>query len=96
MTGRLESVDFLLASAAFLGDHHGRWVSANALLTVVGVVAAVLYPVVVQHDDDPHGNSVGYLFLVAGGWGYTLSLLITKKYLVHIPVGLLSLFKVSM
>lgn len=92
MTGRLESVDFLIASAVFLGDSHGRWVSVNALLTVVGVAAAVLFPLIWQHHD-PHGK-VGYLYLVAGGWGYTLSLIITKRYLVPIPVGLLSLFKV--
>ncbi len=94
MTGRLESVDFLAASAWFLGERYGRWVQVNALLTVLGVVTAVLFPVFVQHHD-PEGK-VGYVYLVLGGWGYTLSLLITKKYLVHIPVGLLSLFKLTL
>jgi len=93
MTGRLESVDFLAASACFLGDRYSAWVQANALLTVLGVVAAVLYRVYVQHH--PWEGMVGYSFLVLGGWGYTLSLIITKKYLVQLPVGLLSLFKLA-
>ena len=94
MTGRLESVDFLVAAAVFLGHTTSAWVGANALLTVVGVVLAVLYPLLAAGGQaDPH-SLVGYLYLVAGGWGYTLSLVITKRYLVHIPVGLLSLFKV--
>lgn len=94
MTGRLESVDFLMASAWFLGDRYGRWVQVNALLTVVGVVTAIAFPLVVQHH--PMEGKVGYMYLVLGGWGYTLSLLITKKYLVPLPVGLLSLFKLSL
>lgn len=94
MTGRLESVDFLVAAAVFLGHTTSAWVGANALLTVVGVVLAVLYPLLAPGGQaDPH-SLVGYLYLVAGGWGYTLSLVITKRYLMHIPVGLLSLFKV--
>jgi len=93
MTGRLESVDFLAASAWFLGDRYGRWVQVNALLTVLGVVTTVVFPIVVQHH--PMEGKIGYVYLVLGGWGYTLSLLITKKYLVHLPVGLLSLFKLS-
>lgn len=32
--------------------------------------------------------------VVSGGWMYTLSLLVTKKYLVHVPVGVLTCFKV--
>lgn len=94
MTGRLESVDFLAASAWLLGDRYGGWVQVNASLTVLGVVTAVVFPVVVEHH--PMEGKVGYVYLVLGGWGYTLSLLITKKYLVHLPVGLLSLFKLSL
>ena len=94
MTGRLESVDFLAASAWFLGDRYGGWVQLNALLTVLGVVTAVIFPIVVQHH--PMEGKVGYVYLVLGGWGYTLSLLITKKYLVDLPVGLLSLVKLSL
>lgn len=94
MTGRLESVDFLAASAWFLGDRYGGWVQVNALLTVLGVVTAVVFPILVQHH--PMEGKIGYVYLVLGGWGYTLSLLITKKYLVHLPVGVLSFFKLSL
>lgn len=94
MTGRLESVDLLVASALFLGHTTSPWVGANALLTVAGVVLAVAYPSMAGQADTH--SLVGYLFLAAGGWGYTLSLIITKRFLVHIPVGLLSLFKLAL
>lgn len=94
MTGRLESVDLLVASAIFLGHTTSPWVGANALLTVAGVVLAVAYPTLGGQADQHSHGLLGYFFLVAGGWGYTLSLIITKRFLVHIPVGLLSLFKV--
>jgi drug/metabolite transporter (DMT)-like permease len=40
---RLESVDFLLASALFLGDRPSLWVLVNGLLTVLGVVRTLVF-----------------------------------------------------
>jgi hypothetical protein len=64
-----------------------------ACVCVYYQVAAILEPHVV--DGRPLVISHGYVYLLLGGWGYTLSLCITKKYLVHIPIGILALFKVG-
>jgi hypothetical protein len=118
------------------------WVAFNGFLTVLAVVAALLYPHYFEgeklvitlgyayllagtpdalldmpsghtspvweytpHDvhSEPWGRELARvngvltrpcLPVVSGGWMYTLSLLVTKKYLVHVPVGVLTCFKV--
>ena len=91
---RLEAVDFLLASALFLGDRHGPWVCTNASLTVAGVLLTVFEPSL--FEGDPFKITKGHIYLFVGGWLYTMSLLITKKYLVYVNIGILALFKVRL
>lgn len=89
---RLESVNYLIAAALFLNEKLSLWVAFTALLTLLGVVAAIIVPVYLQGQS--FGAFHGYLYLLLGGWGYTVSLLITKKYLVDIKMGILATSKV--
>lgn len=89
---RLESVNYLIAASLFLNEKLNLWVAFTALLTLLGIVAAIIIPVYVQGES--FGAFHGYLYLLLGGWGYTASLLITKKYLVDIKMGILATSKV--
>lgn len=95
MMHRLEAVNFLIVSTLFLGERHSLWIVLNSLLTVCGVIIAILEPVYSEGQSLKTALGIGYIYLLLGSWGYALSLLLTKKYLVSIPVGILALFKVS-
>ena len=96
MMHRLEAVNFLILGSLFLGERHSIWVVLNGLITVLGVIIALLEPIYYEGQDLKAALSVGYVYLLFGSWGYALSLLLTKKYLVQIPVGILALFKVRL
>ena len=87
---RLESLEFLFVSTIFLSEKVDRWAFINAIIILAGVLANFLYP-------DPLSASftTGQIYIVLGGFCFVASLLLTKKYLSSVPVGILGIFRVA-
>jgi len=87
---RLESLEFLLVSIFLLNEKVDRWAIINALIIFSGVLVSFLYP-------DPFSASLttAQLKICLGGFCFVASLVITKKYLSAVPVGILGMFRVA-
>lgn len=90
---RLEPTLFVILSTMFLDTKLNTWCTINLLITCVGVIVAITF------DSMAYGEDVdfptGYLFILLSVCCYSLSLLISKKYLVEVNVGVLSSFRIT-
>lgn len=95
---RLESVWFLVLAVPVLGERVGPWVAFNALLVVLGVVITITEPLVVARSGPSPGGAmlVGYVYLLMGGLACVVSLLISKRFLTDMPLGLYGVIKVAL
>jgi len=84
---------FLIISIKFLNDRYSLWIGINAVLIILGVVIAIIEPAFEGQEVKP---TIGYLYLLLGGFGYVGSLYITKLFLNKIPLGIYSLFRVML
>mmetsp|Transcript_18261 Transcript_18261/g.26680 ORF Transcript_18261/g.26680 Transcript_18261/m.26680 type:complete len:312 (+) Transcript_18261:473-1408(+) len=91
ITQRMESLNFLFLSYIFLGASISSWTMVNASLTLCGIILAVISPV---FWGDSVKVSTGALFILLSGYAFSSSLLISKKYLSKISVGVLAVFRV--
>jgi drug/metabolite transporter (DMT)-like permease len=90
---RMESLNFLLLSYWFLDSKLSRWSVCNGFVTLLGIVLAVISPAFWGASPQ---LSAGALYVLMAGYAFSVSLLISKKYLVDIPVSLLSVYRVSL
>ena len=84
---RIESLEFLLMARLFMGEEVTRWTLANAGLTAAGVLLALLSPPLFGARLEFGQGSV--LILLAG-LCYSSSLVISKRFLSPVPVGIVS------
>ena len=89
---RLESLEFLLVSWWFLAEKVDQWSFVNAGLTLAGIVIALLSPPLFGQ---PLEFGLGHLFVILSGICYTASLFITKHFFHETPIGLVTVFRVS-
>ncbi|GMI40933.1 hypothetical protein TrCOL_g5628 [Triparma columacea] len=94
---RLESLEFLILSTCFIPNSTlDLWAMINLLIILSGVVASIVTkpffdPVTGYIDVDK-----GAVYIIAGGGCFVGSLLLTKRFLSDVPVGILGMFRVSM
>ena len=82
---RLETLYFLVLTYCFAGEHFTYWNIFNVFLTCIGVLTAVIW-----YQTFP----IGYFYVIISGAAYSGSLLISKKYLTSIHVGVVAVFRV--
>ena len=91
---RLESLEFLILSTCFIPNSTlDLWAMINLLIILSGVVASIVTkpffdPVTGYIDVDK-----GALYIIAGGGCFVGSLLLTKRFLSDVPVGILGMFR---
>ena len=92
---RLESFDVICLSWMFLGIHMGVWTLANATLTVIGVLIALLVPALglLAGSSDLKVDGLGVVFTVLAGISFTASMTITMRELMRVPTWVLCLFR---
>lgn len=88
---RMESLNFLVLSYFVLKAEVSYWSMFNGLLTFCGIVLAIVSPL---FWGELVGVSTGALYILGGGYAYSASLIISKKYLAAVPVGVLAVFRV--
>lgn len=88
---RMESINFLVLSYFALYTPVTTWTIANSAMTLTGIILAVVSPLFFGR---PLELSSGYLFIIMAGYAFSLSLLISKKYLSTVPVAILAVFRV--
>lgn len=88
---RMESLNFLALSYFFLSSDISYWTLGNGLLTLSGIALAMISPLF-------WGESItvssGALYILCSGYAYSTSLIISKKHLTGVPVGVLAVFRV--
>jgi drug/metabolite transporter (DMT)-like permease len=89
---RLESLEFLVLSRVFLKEEIDRWSFNNACLTFTGIVVALISPPLFGGTAE---FGTGHLFVILSGFCYTLSLFISKRFFVEIPIGIVVVFRVG-
>lgn len=89
---RMESINILVLAFVFLGQNVTRWAMFNAMLTFLGIVCTLVSPLLFRQDA---GFSTGNVLILASGWAYSLSLLISMKTLRTIPVAVVAIFRVA-
>ena len=88
---RLESVEFLILSIIFLRVSVDGTDLTNAILTLSGIALTLLSPPMFGEEID---FSIGSLQVIIAGLCFSSSLILVKKYLTTIPVGLLASLRV--
>lgn len=89
---RMESINILVLAFVFLGQTVSRWAMLNALLTFAGIVLTLVSPAFFHQVAS---FSKGNILILASGWAYSLSLLISMKTLRTIPVAVVAIFRVA-
>eukprot|EP00449_Zooxanthella_nutricula_P000758 CAMPEP_0198501180 /NCGR_PEP_ID=MMETSP1462-20131121/8566_1 /TAXON_ID=1333877 /ORGANISM="Brandtodinium nutriculum, Strain RCC3387" /LENGTH=342 /DNA_ID=CAMNT_0044230209 /DNA_START=117 /DNA_END=1145 /DNA_ORIENTATION=+ len=91
--GRLESLEFLVLAILLLGEKVDCWSLANSALTLIGILVALLSPPLFGQQLE---FSSGFVLMVCSGLFYVASLVVTKKWLVCIPIGILAMVRLSL
>lgn len=92
---RLESLNFLLLSYLFLGAKITSWTLASSCWIVLGVCMGLFWPAIVGEESRAE-VPVGCVLIMCGGYAYSTSLLISKKYLARINTGVVTLTRVGL
>ncbi|GMH99046.1 hypothetical protein TrST_g8317 [Triparma strigata] len=94
---RLESLEFLLFAACFIPNSTlDLWATTNAFIILCGVVASIVTKPFFNSSSGYIDVDKGAVYIIAGGGCFVGSLLLTKRFLSDIPVGILGMFRVSM
>ena len=94
---RLESLEFLLLATCFIPNSPlDLWASINALIILCGVAASIFTKPFFDVNESYFDVDEGAIHIVAGGTCFVGSLLLTKRFLSKVPVGILGMFRVSM
>ena len=88
---RLESLNFLVLSFLALGTTITKWTLFSSMLTLCGIILAIISPVFFGNEVELAG---GAILILLSGYAFSFSLLISKKYLSDIPVAILAVFRV--
>ena len=90
---RMESINILILAFVFLGHTVSAWAAFNSSLTVLGIVLTLISPLLFfQQSAD---FSTGNVYILASGWCYSISLLISMKTLTTLPVAVIAIFRVA-
>ena len=91
---RLESLNFLVLSYFALNTTISYITLISAVLTLSGVVVAVLFNAL--FTDDKVEFPIGYLYILLSGYATSFSLLLSKKYLAKCNTGLIALSRTTL
>jgi drug/metabolite transporter (DMT)-like permease len=84
---RFESLELIIWSAVFMNERLDSWAIGNALITLVGVLVALLTPPL-------FGGAIafntGSWFVILSTFAYSVSVLISQKFLADVPLGIQS------
>ncbi len=87
---RLDQVEFYVFSLACLGEQCNGWDGAANLLTLVAVVIAI---VISPAFGQPLSLDASSIYIIVSTFGYSGSLLVSKRYLTSVPVGIVGVFR---
>jgi len=85
---RMESLNFTVLSWLFLQMKITPWIVGSSTFTFLGIVLALVW-------ESLYGNSSffsnGYCYILLSGFAFSASLIITKKYLSSLNVGVIAI-----
>ncbi|GMH66779.1 hypothetical protein TL16_g04505 [Triparma laevis f. inornata] len=94
---RLESLEFLLLATCIIPNSPlDLWSSLNAFLILCGVCTSIITKPCFDESDSYLDVDSGAAYIIAGGSCFVVSLLLTKRFLSDVPVGILGMFRVFM
>lgn len=89
----LEPVEFLLMASCLLPhERQNRWIVFNMSLLIVGVLVGLLLQPALNGGPLPPAKGVIYIML--GGFGYTIAEVIGHIVLDHMPIGIYGMARV--